>query len=240
MTKQAHQIDYKIHGDDLQAVEIILDPNESVRSEIGSMLFYEDGIAMETSTGGGLLKGLGRMISGENFFISTFTNSSENKKSVTFAAPYPGQIVPLNLAEVGPFLCQKDSYLCSASGIDVSIAFTKRIGAGFFGGEGFILQKLSGDGFAFVHGGGTIIERTLTEGETLMIDSGCLVAFSESVQYDITMIGGVKNILFGGEGLFMTKMTGPGKVIIQTLPLSRIAGRIISASGVSSSGISFG
>ena len=228
----AHIIDYKIHGDDMQIVEIELDPGEGVRAEAGAMMYMEGGIEMETSTGGGLFKGFKRMITGEGFFITTFMNSGQGKQHVAFGAPYPGKIVPLDLGKLGGrFLCQRDSFLCAAAGTDIDIAFTRKLGAGFFGGEGFILQKLEGDGLAFVHAGGTIIERDLQPGESLRVDTGCLVAFAPSVDYDIQMVGGFKNALFGGEGMFLANLTGPGHVYLQSLPLSRLAGRIMAAAG---------
>lgn len=224
-------IDYKIIGDDIQVVEIELDPAEAVRAEAGSMLYMEEGIQMQTNTGGGLFKGLKRMITGESFFITSFLNHGNSKSKVAFAAPYPGKIIPLQLGELGgTFLCQKDGFLCAANGIDIDIAFTKKIGAGLFGSEGFILQKLSGDGCAFIHAGGTIVKRELKNKEVLKVDTGCLVAFAPSVDYDIQFIGGFKNALFGGEGLFLAKLTGPGIVYLQSLPFSRIADRIIAAS----------
>ena len=225
----ADVIDYKIYGDDMQLVEVTLDPGEGVRAEVGTMMYMESGIQMDTNTGGGLFKGFKRMLTGDGFFITTFLNTGSGRASVGFAGPYPGKIVPLDLARLGgTFLCQKDSFLCAANGIDVDIAFTKRLGAGFFGGEGFILQKLSGDGLAFIHAGGTIIQRNLQPGEQLRVDTGCLVAFSPSVNYDITFVGGVKNVLFGGEGLFLVNLTGPGTVLLQTLPFSRLADRILA------------
>jgi uncharacterized protein (TIGR00266 family) len=227
----AHEIDYKIFGDDMQAVEVELDPGEAVRAEVGAMLCMEEGIEMQTGTGGGIFSGLKRMITGESFFITSFSNHGNGKSHVTFAAPYPGKIIPLQLRELGgSFLCQRDGFLCSAEGIDINVEFTKKIGTGLFGGEGFILQRLSGDGYAFVHAGGTIIKRELRQNETLRVDTGCLVAFSPTVDYDIQFIGGFKNVLFGGEGLFFAKLTGPGIVYLQTLPFSRLADRIISAS----------
>ena len=186
---------------------------------------------MQTTSGGGIFQGLKRIVSGENFFITSFLNSGAKKSKVMFAAPYPGKIIPLDLGKLGgDFLCQRDGYLCSAEGIDITVEFTKRIGAGLFGGEGFILQRLKGDGLAFVHAGGTVIEKQLGHGETLRVDTGCLVAFQPSVNYDIQFVGGVRNVLFGGEGLFYAKLTGPGMVYLQTLPFSRLADRIISAS----------
>ncbi len=226
----ADVIDYTIIGDDMQLVEITLDPGEGVRAEAGAMTYLEDGVRMQTSTGGGLLKGLARMVVGESFFITTFVNQSQQRRRVGFAAPYPGKIIPLDLSALGgSFLCQKDAFLCAARGIDIEVAFTKRIGAGIFGGEGFILQRLSGEGLAFIHAGGTIIEWDLGPGEILQVDTGCLVAFAPSVDYDIQFVGGFKNALFGGEGVFLARLTGPGKVYLQSLPFSRLADRILAA-----------
>jgi uncharacterized protein (TIGR00266 family) len=224
-------IDYKIFGDDMQIVEIELDPNEGVRAEVGAMMYMEDGIQMQTGTGGGIFAGFKRMLTGDGFFITTFMFNGFGKGHVAFGAPYPGKIIPLNLSELGgEFICQKDSFLCAAQGIDIDIAFTKKIGAGLFGGEGFILQRLTGNGLAFVHAGGTIIKRTLQPGERLRVDTGCLVAMQPTVDYDIQFVGGFKNALFGGEGLFLAQLTGPGIVYLQSLPFSRLADRIISAS----------
>lgn len=223
----ADVIDYKIYGSDLQLVEIELDPREGVRAEVGTMTYMEDGIAMQTTTGGGMFAGFKRMLTGEGFFISTFINSGVRRARVGFAAPYPGKIIPLDLGQLGgTFFCQKDSFLCAAKGIDIEIAFTRRLGAGFFGGEGFILQKLQGDGLAFIHAGGTLIQKTLGAGEVLRVDTGCLVAFAPTVDYDIQFVGGFKNALFGGEGLFLAKLSGPGVVYLQSLPLSKLAERI--------------
>jgi uncharacterized protein (TIGR00266 family) len=223
-------IDYEIHGDDMQAVEIELDPGEGVRAEAGAMMFMEQGIEMQTSTDGGLFRGFKRMITGESFFITTFLNNASKKEHVTFGAPYPGKIIPLELDKLGgEFLCQKDAFLCAARGVEIEVAFTKKLGAGIFGGEGFILQKLVGNGMAFVHAGGTIIKKELTRGETLRVDTGCLVAFAKSVDYDIQFIGGFKNALFGGEGLFLARLSGPGTVYLQSLPFSRLADRILAA-----------
>ncbi|HSN75929.1 MAG TPA: TIGR00266 family protein [Anaerolineae bacterium] len=223
-------IEYKIFGDDLQLVEIELDPGETVRAEIGTMTYMEDGINMQTSTGGGLMKGLMRAVTGESFFITNFTNAGKATSHVAFAAPYPGKIIPLDMTALGrSFICQRDSFLCAAKGIEIEVAFTKKMGAGLFGGEGFILQRLTGDGLAFVHAGGTIIEKNLAAGETLRVDTGCLVAFATTVTYDIRFVGDVKNALFGGEGLFLATLTGPGKVYLQSLPLSRLADRIIAS-----------
>lgn len=223
----ADVIDYKIYGSDLQLVEIELDPREGVRAEVGTMTYMEEGIAMQTTTGGGVFAGFKRMLTGEGFFISTFINSGVRRARVGFAAPYPGKIIPLDLGQLGgTFFCQKDSFLCAAKGIDIEIAFTRRLGAGFFGGEGFILQKLQGDGLAFIHAGGTLIQKTLGAREVLRVDTGCLVAFAPTVDYDIQFVGGFKNALFGGEGLFLAKLTGPGVVYLQSLPLSKLAERI--------------
>lgn len=223
-------IDYKIYGDDMQLVEVELDPGEGVRAEAGTMTYMETDIEMQTSTGGGIFKGLKRAITGESFFITTFLNNGSGKSHVAFAAPYPGKIIPLSLDVFGgQFLCQKDAFLCAAQGVEIEIAFTKRLGAGIFGGEGFILQRLEGDGLSFVHAGGTIIEKDLAAGEVLRVDTGCLVAFDTSIDYDIQFIGGFRNALFGGEGLFLARLTGPGKLYLQSLPFSRIADRILAA-----------
>jgi len=233
----ADVIDYRIHGDDMQIVEIELDPGEGVRAEAGTMMFMEDGIEMQTSTGGGIFQGLKRMVTGESFFITTFLHTGAGKGHVAFGAPYPGKVVLLELGELGgSFLCQKDSFLCAAQGIDIEVAFTRRVGAGLFGGEGFILQKLVGDGRAFVHAGGTIIRHDLGQGQTLRVDTGCLVAFAPTVNYGIEMVKGFKNALFGGEGLFLATLRGPGVVYLQSLPLSRLANRIIAAAGSVSRG----
>jgi uncharacterized protein (TIGR00266 family) len=229
----ADVIDYTIIGDDMQLVEIELDPSEGVRAEAGAMLYMEDGIQMQTDTGGGLFKGFKRMITGESFFITTFLHGGVGKSKVAFAAPYPGKIIPLDLTALGgTFLCQKDGFLAAARGIDIDIAFTKRLGAGLFGGEGFILQRLQGDGLAFVHAGGTVVKKELAPGQTLRVDTGCLVAFAPTVDYDIRFIGGFRNALFGGEGLFLAELRGPGTVYLQSLPFSRLADRIVAASGM--------
>lgn len=227
----ADVLDYKIFGDDMQLVEIELDPGEAVRAEAGAMMYMEPSILMQTNAEGGLFGGLKRMVTGESFFITSFLhNGASGKSHVAFGAPYPGKIIPLDLGKLGgTFICQKDSFLCAAKGIDIDIAFTKRIGAGFFGGEGFILQRLTGDGLAFVHAGGTIVRKDLQPGETLRVDTGCLVAFPPSVNYDVQFVGGFKNALFGGEGLFMATLTGPGPVYLQSLPLSRLADRMMAA-----------
>lgn len=230
-------IDYKIFGDDMQLVEIELDPGEGVRAEAGAMMYMSQGICMQTSTGGGLFRGFKRVLTGESFFITTFLYEGNKKGHVAFGAPYPGKVIPLEIGQLGgQFLCQKDSFLCAAKGIEIEIAFTKRIGAGLFGGEGFILQRLEGSGRTFVHAGGTIVKRELAHGEQLRVDTGCLVAFSPSVNYDIQFIGGFKNALFGGEGLFLANLTGPGLVYLQSLPFSRLADRIFAASRFQSRG----
>lgn len=240
MARQAHEIDFKISGVDTQFVEIELDPGETVVAEAGAMLLMESGIEMETRMGDGsqpnqglmgkLFEGVKRKMTGESLFMTWFTNKGSGKRKVAFAAPYPGKIVPMDLQQLGgEVLCQKDSFLCAAMGTKVDIAFTKRLGAGFFGGEGFILQKLQGDGQAFVHAGGALFERTLAAGETLRVDTGCLVAFQPSVRYDIEMVKGFGSILFGGEGLFFATLSGPGRVWFQSLPFSRLANRIYAA-----------
>lgn len=236
-----HEIDYKIFGDDMQFVEVELDPMEAVVAEAGGMMFMEDGIEMETIFGDGskanagfigALMGAGkRLITGESMFMTVFQNRGAGKKHVAFGAPYPGKIIPIHLAEIGgELLAQKDSFLCAAKGVSLGIAFTKRFGAGLFGGEGFILQRLQGDGFAFIHAGGTLLQRELAVGETLRVDTGCIVAFQPSVDYDIQYVGGIKTALFGGEGIFFARLRGPGHVWLQSLPLSRLAGRITAAS----------
>lgn len=232
-------IDYKLIGDDLQAVVVTLDPQEAVVAEAGAMMYMEDGIRMATTldmtgSGGGifskLMSGAKRALAGDSFFVTMFANEAGTRRDVAFAAPYPGKIYPVQLREWGgTVLAQKDSFLCAARGTDVTIAFTRRIGAGFFGGEGFILQRLVGDGLAFLHASGTLVERRLAPGETLRVDTGCLVAFEPSVGYDIEMVPGIKTALFGGEGLFFVRLTGPGRVVLQTLPFSRLADRIIAA-----------
>ncbi len=225
-------IDYEIHGNDMQLVEIELDPNEGVRAEAGAMTYMEDDIEMQTNTGGGMFSGFKRMLTGEGFFITTFKNNGERKRRVGFSAPYPGQIIPLDLSKYGDeFICQKDSFLCAANGIDIDVVFTKRLGAGFFGGEGFMLQKLHGNGMAFINAGGSVIKKTLRAGESLRIDTGCIVGFESSVEYDIRFVGGFKNALFGKEGMFLATLTGPGDVYIQSLPVSKLAERLYANLG---------
>ena len=230
-------IDYELIGDDMQMVRVTLDPGESVLAEAGSMCFMTEGIEMDTRMDphgeggffGSLFKAGKRMLTGESFFFTVFTCVSNRREDLAFASPYPGKIVPFQLSEFGgTLLCQKDAFLCAARGVDVDIAFTKRLGTGFFGGEGFILQRLTGDGLTFIHAGGTIIPKELKHGETLRVDTGCLVAFTAGVDYDIQFVGGIKTALFGGEGLFFAKMTGPGTVWLQSLPFSRLADRIIA------------
>lgn len=235
-----HEVDFKIYGDDMQFVEVELDPLEAVVAEAGGMMFMEDGIEMETIFGDGSQKNSGflgallgagkRLITGESMFMTVFQNRGAGKKKVAFGAPYPGKIIAVHLSEIGgELLAQKDSFLCAAKGVTLGIAFTKRFGAGLFGGEGFILQKLQGDGLAFVHAGGTLYQRDLAPGERLRVDTGCIVAFQPSVDYDIQMVGGIKSALFGGEGLFFATLRGPGRVWLQSLPLSRLAGRIVAS-----------
>ena len=215
----------------MQVVEIELDAGEGVRAEAGAMIYMDGGIEMQTSTGGGLFKGFKRMLTGESFFITTFLNNAKERRKVAFAAPFPGRILPVDLGQVGgSILCQKDSFLCAARGIEIGVAFTKKLGAGLFGGEGFILQRLEGNGLAFIHAGGTLLERDLKSKEVLMVDTGCLAALAPGVDYDIRFVGGFKNALLGGEGIFLARLEGPGKVYLQSLPLSRLADRIIEAS----------
>jgi uncharacterized protein (TIGR00266 family) len=236
----ADEIDYRLIGDDLQGVIVTLDPGEAVVAEAGAMMYMQDGIRMattldQTGRGGGrlldkLFSAGKRLLSGDSFFVTLFFNESNERRDVAFASPYPGKIQPIDLtAWGGEIIAQKDSFLCGARGVNVSIAFAKRIGAGFFGGEGFILQQLTGDGLVFVHASGTLHEMDLQPGEGLRVDTGCLVAMQPSVSYDIQMVPGVKTALFGGEGLFFVQLTGPGRVILQTVPFSRLADRIIAA-----------
>jgi uncharacterized protein (TIGR00266 family) len=235
-----HEIDYQVYGDDLQFVEIELDPREAVVAEAGGMMYMDDGIEMETIFGDGsqqntgflgALMGAGkRLLTGESLFMTVFQNQAAGKKRVAFGAPYPGKIVPVHLAEVGGEIwAQKDSFLCAAKGVSVGIAFNKKIGVGLFGGEGFIMQRLQGDGWGFMHAGGTIIERQLAPGELLRVDTGCIVAFQPSVAFDIQYVGKIKTALFGGEGLFFATLRGPGRVWLQSLPFSRLANRIYAA-----------
>jgi len=238
----AHEVDYKVYGDDMQFVEIELDPGEAVVAEAGAMMYMEQGIKMETTFGDGSAKSSGggvmgkllgagkRLVTGESMFMTAFSNEGSIKQHVSFGAPYPGKIIPVDLSLYGgKVVCQKDAFLCAAKGVAIGIEFQKKIGTGFFGAEGFIMQKLEGDGKAFIHAGGTIIEKDLQPGEMLKVDTGCLVALTSDVSYDIQFVGGVKSALFGGEGLFFATVSGPGKVWLQSLPFSRLADRIIAA-----------
>lgn len=237
----SHEIDYKIYGDDMQYVEIELDPMETVIAEAGAMMMMDPNIQMETIFGDGAKQGNNgfmdkifsagkRVLTGESLFMTAFTNSGALKEKVFFAAPYPGKILPMDLSRLeGKLICQKDAFLCAAKGVSVGIDFRKKLSVGFFGGEGFILEKLEGDGLAFIHACGAIVERHLIPGETLKIDTGCLVAMTRNVQYDIQFVGGIKNTLFGGEGVFFATVSGPGTVWIQSLPFSRLAERVFAA-----------
>jgi uncharacterized protein (TIGR00266 family) len=239
--RAADEIDYEIFGEDIQFAEILLDPGETVISEAGSMMYMTPGIKMETvfgdpSAGAGgfwnkVVSAGKRALTGESLFMTTFTNRNPgSRETVAFAAPYPGRIVPMHLDKLGgEIICQKDSFLCGAKGIQINIAFQRKIGVGLFGGEGFIMQRLKGDGIALIHAGGMLMHRDLRAGEQLFIDTGCLVALTPTVTYDIQFVGGFKNTLFGGEGLFLANLTGPGRVWLQSLPFSRLSGRIIAA-----------
>ncbi|MBE7416419.1 MAG: TIGR00266 family protein [Ideonella sp.] len=234
-------VDYEIKGSEMQFVEVELDPGEAAIGEAGSLFFMDAGIGMDAvfgdgsgGGGGGLfgkLLGAGkRLLTGESLFTTVYTNQASGKKRVAFAAPYPGKILPMELDKLGGMLlCQKDAFLCAARGVSLGIAFQRKLGVGFFGGEGFIMQKLEGDGLAFVHAGGTILKRELAPGQTLMVDTGCVVAYTPSVNFEIEYIGKIKTALFGGEGLFFAKMTGPGTVWLQSLPFSRLASRVFAA-----------
>jgi uncharacterized protein (TIGR00266 family) len=235
-----HEIDYKIFGDDMQYVEVELDPNEATVAEAGGMMYMEDGIEMETIFGDGsaqqggfmgALMGAGkRLLTGESLFMTVFLNRSNARRKLAFGAPYPGKIVALHLADLGgDLIAQKDSFLAAAKGVSIGIAFQRRLGVGLFGGEGFIMQRLQGDGWAFVHAGGTLQERTLAPGELVRVDTGCIVALQPSVTYEIEYVGKIKSAIFGGEGLFFATLRGPGRIWLQSLPLSRLANRIIAA-----------
>jgi uncharacterized protein (TIGR00266 family) len=235
-----HEIDYRIFGDDMQYVEVELDPNEATVAEAGGMMYMDDGVEMETIFGDGsaqqsgflgALMGAGkRLLTGESLFMTVFLNKSSQKKRVAFGAPYPGKIIPIHLADIGgEFITQKDSFLAAAKGVSIGIAFQRKLGVGLFGGEGFIMQRLLGDGWAFVHAGGTLLERTLAAGELIRVDTGCIVGFQPSVNYEIEYVGRIKSAIFGGEGLFFATLRGPGRVWLQSLPLSRLANRIIAA-----------
>ena len=238
---QSHEIDYQIFGEEMQYVEIELDPKEIVVAEAGSFMMMDNGIKMETIFGDGsdqqqsglfgkLLSAGKRVLTGESLFMTAYLNQNSTKSKVSFASPYPGKIIAIDLSEFGgKFICQKDSFLCAAKGVAVGIEFSKKLGRGLFGGEGFIMQKLEGDGMAFVHSGGTLAKRELLPGQVLKVDTGCIVGFTKEVDYDIEFVGGVKNTLFGGEGMFYATLRGPGIVYIQSLPFSRLADRIIAS-----------
>jgi uncharacterized protein (TIGR00266 family) len=239
-TRTNHEIDYKIYGEEMQYVEIELDPSETAVAEAGSFMFMDDGIQMETifgdgsrQTSGGILGKLmsagKRILTGESLFMTAFTNIGNGKKKVSFASPYPGKIIPIDLMEMnGKLICQKDAFLCAAKGVSIGIALQRKLGTGLFGGEGFIMQKLEGDGMAFMHAGGHVFSRTLAPGEILKVDTGCVVGYTQEIDFDIQFVGGIKNTIFGGEGLFFATLRGPGKVWLQTLPVSRLASRILS------------
>jgi len=232
-----HEVDYQIYGEEMQYVEIALDPQEAVVAEAGSFMMMEADVKMDTIFGDGSNQEKGvlgkifsagkRILTGESLFMTAFLNVGQGKKQVSFASPYPGKILPIDLSEKqGKFICQKDAFLCAAKGVSVGIEFSKRLGRGLFGGEGFIMQKLEGDGMAFVHAGGTMAKKVLGPGDVLKVDTGCIVGFTKDVDYDIEFIGGIKNTVFGGEGLFFATLRGPGTVYIQSLPFSRLAARI--------------
>jgi uncharacterized protein (TIGR00266 family) len=235
----SHEIDYKIYGEEMQYVEIELDPTETAIAESGAFMMMDDGIQMQTIFGDGSANQptgfLGkiwsagkRMITGESLFMTAFTNEGQGKKKVCFAAPYSGKIVKLDLSELGgKIIAQKDAFLCSAKGVSIGIEFQRKLGTGLFGGEGFIMQKIEGDGLAFCHAGGYVTERELKPGEILKVDTGCVVAYTKEVDFDIEMVRGIKNFMFGGEGLFFARLQGPGKVWLQSLPISRLAGKIM-------------
>lgn len=236
---KCQEVDYEIFGNDLQVVEVELDQNETVIAEAGAMNWMEDGIAFEAKMGDGSKPNKGflgkmldvgkRAITGESIFMTHFTSQASGKRRVAFAAPYPGHIIPLNMMEIGEeFICQKDSFLCAALGTEVSVAFNKKLGVGFFGGEGFILQRLRGDGMAFIHAGGTVVKKEL-RGEILKIDTGCIVGFTSGIKYDIQRAGNLKSMFFGGEGLFLATLEGTGTVYLQSLPFSRLADRVIAS-----------
>ena len=237
---QAHEIDYHIFGEEMQYVEIELDPQEIVIAEAGSFMMMDNNIKMETIFGDGsvqqntlfdkLLSAGKRVLTGESLFMTAFINQNNTKSKVSFAAPYPGKIIAINLTHFGgKFICQKDSFLCAEKGVAIGIEFSKKLGRGLFGGEGFIMQKIEGDGMAFVHSGGTLAKKELASGEILKVDTGCIVGFTKDVDYDIEFIGGIKNSIFGGEGLFYATLRGPGTVYVQSLPFSRLADRIIAS-----------
>tara|TARA_R110000868_G_scaffold121034_3_gene321191 strand:- start:90214 stop:91011 length:798 start_codon:yes stop_codon:yes gene_type:complete len=236
----AHEIDYQIFGEEMQFVEIELDPQEAVVAEAGSFMMMDSDIKMDTIFGDGSNQDKGvlgkifsagkRMLTGENLFMTAFLNIGQGKRKISFASPYPGKILAIDLSEIqGKFICQKDAFLCAAKGVSIGIEFSKRLGRGLFGGEGFIMEKLEGDGLAFVHAGGTLAKKELKSGEVLKVDTGCIVGFTQNVDYNIEFIGGIKNTIFGGEGLFFATLRGPGTVYVQSLPFSRLAGRVLAA-----------
>lgn len=235
----AHEIEYKIYGEELQFVEIELDSNETAIAESGAFMMMDNGIEMQTIFGDGsqqqgsgflgkLMSAGKRLITGESLFMTAFTNTGQGKKKVSFASPYTGKIIVLDLQKYGgKIIAQKDAFLCAAKGVSIGIEFQRKLGTGIFGGEGFIMQKIEGDGLAFAHAGGFIVEKQLQPGEILKVDTGCVVAYTPNVDFDIEMVKGIKNFMFGGEGLFFAKLTGPGHVWLQSLPISRLAGRIM-------------
>lgn len=238
--QRSDEIDYELFGEEMQYVEITLDPGEVVVAEAGAMMYMTSAIEMQTVFGDPSAQSGGfwskvvsagkRVMTGESLFMTTFTNNGSGRETVAFASPYPGKIVPMHLEQLGgELICQKDSFVCAARGVQIDIAFQKRFGVGIFGGEGFIMQRLRGDGIAMVHAGGTLMRRTLAAGERIRLDTGCLVAITPSIDYDIQMVGGIRNTLFGGEGLFLATLTGPGETWCQSLPFSRLAGRIWAA-----------
>lgn len=238
-TRTNHEIDYKIYGEELQFVEVELDPNETAIAESGAMMMMDDGIQMQTIFGDGsqqqqagllgkLFSAGKRILVGESLFMTAFTNVGQGKKKVSFAAPYTGKIIPLDLQQLGgTIIAQKDAFLCAAKGVSIGIEFQKRLGTGIFGGEGFIMERIEGDGLAFVHAGGYVLEKELRPGEILKVDTGCVVAYTSGIDFDIEFVRGIRNWMFGGEGLFFAILRGPGKVWIQSLPISRLAGRLV-------------
>ncbi len=236
----SHEIDYHIYGEEMQYVEIELDPQEAVVAEAGSFMMMDNGLKMDTIFGDGSNQDSGvlgklfsagkRLLTGESLFMTAFLNVDSAKRKVSFASPYPGKIIAIDLTTYnGKFICQKDAFLCAAKGVSVGVEFSKKLGRGLFGGEGFIMQKLEGDGMAFVHAGGTLAKKELAAGEVLKVDTGCIVGFTQTVNYDIEFVGGIKNTVFGGEGLFFATLRGPGVVYIQSLPFSRLAGRVLAS-----------
>ncbi len=239
MSTKNHEIDYKIYGEEMQFVEVELDPTETAVAESGAFMMMEDGITMQTIFGDGsaqqatgflgkLMSAGKRLITGESLFMTAFTNEGQGKKKVSFAAPYSGKIIPLDLRLLGgKIIAQKDAFLCAAKGVSIGIEFQRKLGTGLFGGEGFIMQKIEGDGMAFCHAGGYVTQRELRPGEVLKVDTGCVVAYTPTIDFDIEFVKGIKNFMFGGEGLFFARLKGPGTVWLQSLPISRLAGRIM-------------